>query len=669
MPAALALVAKLMPAAAVDDGAEFVMSDGGADRMGDVIEADGWVIPEGVKALFNHDRSQIVGRWENVRVEGGVLRGVLRLARAGTSAVVDMVRALFHDGLLDAVSVGFRPLADEPLDRRDPTGPRRYRRAELLECSLVAVAANPRARKIVRRHFPNADPDRMLLPSTRQRSAPSRGAKPMRISERIVEQERSIVTLNDKLCDLAQRVEAAGGEIDDDAAEEQQALSAERENAKTQLARLKAHESDLKASIGSRYDEDVPESRREIVVQRSGGAGEEDTPIRLAARNARGYDHLVRSAVCNFLSFVERRPAETILHERYARHRSFREVEAVLRATSAPAMTSVVGWAAELVGANVAALLETIRPFAVYPALASRGVSFTFNGRDPISVPARQYGTVPGASGATGRDRRLAGAFVGEGQPIPVRQGRFVASLLSPYKMAVISTFTREMAISSTPAMEAILREAIAEDTAFALDDSLLSADAAVAGVRPPGLFNGIAGLTPTAAGPDAAITDLKALLGAVIGAGGGRSVVFIMNPMQQLALTFMTDSGNFLFREEIGRGRLLGFSLIVSTNVPVGEVYAIDAADFASATGEPVYDISDQATLHMNDGGYPDNWTSSGVLPIVGAAAAPPALADIATPVRSLWQTASIGIRMLMNTSWAMRRPGMVAWVAGVNW
>ncbi|MET3930578.1 hypothetical protein ABIE51_002465 [Lysobacter sp. OAE881] len=64
---------------------------------------------------------------------------------------------------------------------------------------------------------------------------------------------------------------------------------------------------------------------------------------------------------------------------------------------------------------------------------------------------------------------------------------------------------------------------------------------------------------------------------------------------------------------------------------------------------------LSEQATLHME--GAP-----ALVKPINEGGTA-------ATPVRSLWQTVSIGVRMLLDLTWAMRRPGMVSAVTGVQW
>jgi hypothetical protein len=83
-----------------------------------------------------------------------------------------------------------------------------------------------------------------------------------------------------------------------------------------------------------------------------------------------------------------------------------------------------------------------------------------------------------------------------------------------------------------------------------------------------------------------------------------------------------------------------------------------IDAADFVSVSGAPEFEVSEVATIHMEDT-TPLNIASgaqgSGVL---------------ATPTQSMFQTAQIAIRMLANVNWAMRRSGMVQFIgSGVNW
>ena len=85
----------------------------------------------------------------------------------------------------------------------------------------------------------------------------------------------------------------------------------------------------------------------------------------------------------------------------------------------------------------------------------------------------------------------IAGSFVGEGLPIPVRQGAFTSQTLVPKKMAVITVWTSELDEHSMPAIEGILRDAIQTDTGISIDVVLLDANPATA-VRPAGIMNGV---------------------------------------------------------------------------------------------------------------------------------------------------------------------------------
>jgi hypothetical protein len=67
-----------------------------------------------------------------------------------------------------------------------------------------------------------------------------------------------------------------------------------------------------------------------------------------------------------------------------------------------------------------------------------------------------------------------------------VRQGAFTSQTFTPKKLAVISTFTREIAEHSTPAIEGLIRNAMQEDTSVAVDTVLLDATAAST-TRPAG--------------------------------------------------------------------------------------------------------------------------------------------------------------------------------------
>src|SRR4051812_31661319 len=94
-------------------GLEFVLSDATPDRMGDVIEADGWNLENFKKnpiALFNHRSDFPIGKWVNLRTAGDKLLGHLQLAKKGTSERINEIISLVEQGILRTVSVGFLPI-------------------------------------------------------------------------------------------------------------------------------------------------------------------------------------------------------------------------------------------------------------------------------------------------------------------------------------------------------------------------------------------------------------------------------------------------------------------------------------------------------------------------------------------------------------------------------
>jgi HK97 family phage prohead protease len=116
------------------------------DRMGDIVESTGAQYSLPVPFLLHHDARLPVGTVEHLDTSSRGIRFRARLADVRTPGAVkdrvDEARDSIAHGLLRAVSIGFRPLASEPIDRGDPYGPQRYKSWELLEISAVAIPAN-----------------------------------------------------------------------------------------------------------------------------------------------------------------------------------------------------------------------------------------------------------------------------------------------------------------------------------------------------------------------------------------------------------------------------------------------------------------------------------------------------------------------------------------------
>jgi HK97 family phage prohead protease/HK97 family phage major capsid protein len=646
-------------------GEEFCLSDESVDRMGDVIEQSGWQLDNFNKnpvALFNHNANFPIGKWHNLHVKGKQLKGHLELAPEGTSERIDEIRRLVKAGILKAVSVGFKPLQYEAIDKDDPWGGQKFISQELVETSLVSVPANPNALAVAR----SLNVSRATLDLVfRQARQPEHRTERKRVSKT---GEHAVTHRNNRrgAMSLAQRIEDAQGRI-----------SGLREKLEKHLESIDdSNVSDTQLEITTELNQKIAQEEKGLTALRdaerhlaadtgNNGNGNgngrlpavKDTntnvrrPFSMERKKVNPLEYVVRAgAVQLFAHRLKKNPEE--VRQALSREYGYYDDEPTkafldysLKAATNPAMTTVVGWAAELVQQINADMMETLMPKSVYPRMAGLGLSLSFGRAGRIAIPTRS------------RTPTIAGSFVGEGQPIPVRQGAFTAQILTPKKMAVITTWTREIDEHSIPAVEGLLRNAIQEDTAVSLDSVLLDANAATV-VRPAGILNGVASLTPTAGGGlTALIGDLKQLSGALMTSTQGhvRNMAWLMNPQQVLSasLTSAPGTGIFPFKDEIGQGRLLTYPIIDSGTIPMGTVIVVDAADFVSVGGEaPRFEISDQATLHEED-----------TTPLPINAGTP------ATPIRSLWQTDSMALRLILPINWTLRRAGVVAWVQGVTW
>jgi HK97 family phage prohead protease/HK97 family phage major capsid protein len=629
--------------------------------MGDIISSGGWDLVHFQKnpvALFNHRSDFPIGKWANLRAEGSALRGHLELAPEGTSPRIDEIRKLVEAGILRAVSVGFRPIEHEPIDKNNPFTGMRFLKQELVETSLVSVPANPNAlstakslkispatidlvfaepgkkdTKIERRGLPGE-----FAISQRKHGKGEQMSSPL--SQRITESEGRLNGLRDELIEHLKNIDDTNvSDADLDKTNTLNDRITQEEKTRTVLL---ASERNI-APTGTES------AARSTTVVRSAGR-----PFTLPVKKTDSLDYVIRAGVVQAFAHHERISLEQA-RQAIARNFPYYDDEAtktfidyVAKAATAPAITTVVGWAAELVQTIYADFQELLMPKSVFPRLSNLGLSLQFGRAGKVSIPTRS------------RTPTVAGSFVGEGQPIPVRQAAFTAQILTPKKMAVITSWTREMNDQSVPAIEGLLRNAIQEDTAVALDSVLLDANPATV-VRPPGILNNVVPLTPTAGGGFAALVgDIKQLTGALLTATQGhiRSMTWLMNPQQVLSigLTAAPGVGAFPFKDEISQGRLMSYPVIDSATVPMGTVIVLDAADFVTVGGEaPRFEISDQATLHYDD-------TTPLQISTVGSPNV------VAAPVRSLWQTDSLALRLILQMNWALRRP-TVATVSGVTW
>ena len=334
--------------------------------------------------------------------------------------------------------------------------------------------------------------------------------------------------------------------------------------------------------------------------------------------------HLFRAAAAHVHAFATRSTPEAAVKALFGKDAP---TEIVLRAAADPAGISDATWAGALAQQVVDDAIASIAVLSASAVLIDRGIKVDFGGYASIRISGRIF------------DPNNAGAWVGEGQPIPARNLAVTGAVLSPRKLAVLTTFTREIAESSN--VEAVARAAISESTALALDAAMFATDPDD-GIKPAGLLHGVAPLVATAGGGAAALAgDVGNLLAALAANGAGIAPVFIAAPQQVGAL-------------KVWAGPKFDYPLLASAVLAAGTVIAIEASAFASAFSPiPEFSSCVQGVLHED----------TVPLHIVDGSGTP------APGVRSLWQTDTVALRMVLRASYGMRGTGLVQVIQNVTW
>ncbi|MEY9394351.1 HK97 family phage major capsid protein [Bradyrhizobium japonicum] len=377
---------------------------------------------------------------------------------------------------------------------------------------------------------------------------------------------------------------------------------------------------------------------------------------KLTARLSRGSgpsprDVLVRSVMCKVLANLHKSTPQAVAEQLFPYQRdiaqAIRTPGSVLKAAVAPAQTTVAGWASELVTPTVLGVLPIIAPRSAYSQLSQLPAATRADlaGHGSVKVPTR-------APSPT-----LAPPFVGEGQPIPIRQAAVANTALTRKKAAVISEFTGEMLNRSAVDIEQLIKDVMAADTTTAIDGVLLGSSAATA-IAPAGILNGVTASAPTAGGGLAALAgDVRTLAAAIEATGPLIAPTVIMSATSALIVLLSLTGGIVLSVQDDGPQ----LAIVAAPSVPGKRLIMIDAANFASGEGDtPDFMTTTEALLHED----------TAPLPIGTPGGVPGTDPNIvAAPARSLFQTNAIAVRMITDCGWTMTRAGRVAYIDNVSW
>jgi hypothetical protein len=267
------------------------------------------------------------------------------------------------------------------------------------------------------------------------------------------------------------------------------------------------------------------------------------------------------------------------------------------------------------------AFAEALVPASASAALIARSLQLEFDHNAEIRVPGL---ALPHA------------AFIGEGAAIPVVQGTStIDAVLDPYKLMTIVHLTGETLRSSNA--EAIVRATLLANVGPSLDAAMFNANAGVAGVSPPGLLHGVAGLTPVAGGGIAAMTeDIAALADALAQVAGNGQICLVAAVKQSVALNMLPPNGP-------------PFPVFSSSALTAGTVIAVATQALATAVSVPVIEASQDAVVQEETVPTRDAMTGN--------------------PVRSFYQTDSVGLKFKLPVAWALRSLSGIAHVTGTSW
>ena len=632
------------------------------DRTGDVVEPTGVKYKNPLVLLWQHDHEKPIGTVDfGTPTAKGVpfTATIAKVEEPGTlKDRVDEAWQSVKAGLIRAVSIGFRAIDYEEIKG---TYGLRYKETEVYELSLVSVPANAgavitgvKSLKSFDIGLPAAQ-GKKAIPVVRLKPAgasapvvkklpvipkPEEGLDMKTVSEQIAEFEATRVSKSAEMSAIMDKAAEDGTTLDAEQSEAFDTLEAEVGAVDKHIARLKGMQKAQAATAKA--------------VTADAGARTLDigTGLQVRAKNTQKLEPgiaFARAAKCLALGHLEHRDAISIAKSIYDGQDNVIAAtqRLVTKAAVAEATTTHATWAGPLVGDETSAFadfVEFLRPQTILGRFGNAPVPSLRN------VPFR----VPLIGQTSGGD----GYWVGESQSKPLTKFDFERKTLEPLKVANIAVATMEVIRDSSPSADGIIRDQLAAALRERLDIDFISPlKAAVAGISPASILNGVAGIPSSGNTADDVRADIKALFTAFIEANNApTSGVFIMSSVTALALSLMLNPlGQAEFPGiSMNGGTLFGLPVIVSQYVPTDSggslVALINASDiYLGDEGGIDLSMSTEASLQMDNA--PDNPTTA------------------STVMVSLWQRNLVGFRAERTLNFMRRRDSAVAWLDNVAW
>ncbi|WP_448680008.1 phage major capsid protein [Pseudomonas nicosulfuronedens] len=630
------------------------------DRMQDVVEPKGAQFKLPIPFLWQHNHDEPIGHVTEAKVTQKGIEVSVQLTQVDEPGKLkdrlDEAWQSIKSGLVRGLSIGF---SAKEFEQIPGSWGLRFLSWEWFELSAVTIPANAEAtitsvKSIDREQraslgikaFPvvRVTPAGASACTTKSLKSPKpeEGNDMKTIAEQIAE---FLATRTAKAADMAAIIEKsaeAGETLDTEQSEAFDTLKDEIASIDKHIGRLREMEK-FQASTAKPVSEEPGAKRIQTLDVKE---------LQVRAKNTQKLEPgiaFARAAKCLALGHLEHRDAISIAKALYDGQDSIINAtqRLVTKAAVAAATTTDATWAGPLVGdeTNVFAdFVEYLRPQTILGRFGNNGVPSLR--RVPFRTPL--IGQTSGGDGY----------WVGEGNAKPLTKFDFNRTTLEPLKVANIAVATMEVIRDSSPSADGIIRDQLAAALRERLDiDFIDPTKAAVAGISPASILNGVAGIPSSGNDADAVRADIKALFSAFIAANNApTSGVWLMPATTALALSLMQNPlGQAEFPGiSMTGGTLFGLPVIVSEYIPTdsgGAIVAlVNASDiYLGDEGGIDLSMSTEASLQMND--TPDNPTTA------------------STVLVSLWQRNLVGFRAERTINWARRRASAVAYLTDVNW
>ncbi|EOX9008961.1 phage major capsid protein [Pseudomonas aeruginosa] len=630
------------------------------DRMQDVVEPKGAQFKLPIPFLWQHNHDEPIGHVTDAKVTQKGIEVSVQLTQVEEPGKLkdrlDEAWQSIKSGLVRGLSIGF---SAKEFEQIPGSWGLRFLSWEWFELSAVTIPANAEATitsvKSIDREQRAAlgiksVPVVRITPAgasaiktkTIKVPKPQEGNDMKTTAEQIAEFEATRVSKAAEMEAIMTKAAEAGETLDADQSEQFDTLEAEIAAIDKHIGRLKQMQKAQAATARPVTDEPNAQSAKALDFQK----------FQVRSKNTQKLEPgiaFARAAKCLALGHLEHRDAIGIAKSLYEGQDSIIAAtqRLVTKAAVAAATTSDATWAGPLVGDETsvfADFVEYLRPQTILGRFGTNGIPSLR--RVPFRVPL--IGQTSGGDGY----------WVGEGQAKPLTKFDFERKTLEPLKVANIAVATMEVIRDSSPAADGIIRDQLAAALRERLDiDFIDPAKAAVAGVSPASILNGVAGIPSSGNTADDVRADIRALFNAFIAANNApTSGVWLMPATTALALSLMQNPlGQAEFPGiSMTGGELFGLPVIVSEYIPTSSAGAVvalvNASDiYLGDEGGVDLSMSTEASLQMDNA--PDNPTTA------------------STVLVSLWQRNLVGFRAERAINWARRRASAVAYLTGVNW